>query len=376
MASRLRWETIEARYARIGGFTHGFDYLRIALAVGVLLQHSVLSSYGDQVMSGYWAGWHRVLLAPILPMFFALSGFLVCGSLKKNPTTLSFLTLRIVRLVPALAVEILLSALVLGPLLTAVPLQDYFLDWDFVGYFGNIIGWLHFVLPGVFEDVPFQGIVNISLWTIPYELECYIALILLYRIGVIGRRPLLVALVAGGVVLGTATAFWSFDPAWAGDRPLPHALVVAFLGGVALNLYADRVVLNKWIAVAAFALLVAATLGYQTIYLAAVPAAYLAVYLGMMHPPKTRWLLSGDYSYGLYLFAFPIQQAYTHLFPDMRYAVLNAAFALVLGFAYAAFSWWCVERPILARKGMIVRKVEAFGNRRLFWRRRRKEATL
>lgn len=357
-ASRWRGETITQRYARIGGFTHGFDYLRIALAVGVLLQHSALSSYGDGVMSQYWASPVRIVLAPILPLFFALSGFLVCGSLKKNPTAGSFMTLRAIRLLPALAVEVLLSALILGPLLTSLPLRDYFLSRGFAVYLLNMIGWVHFELPGVFEDVPFAGFVNISLWTIPFELECYIALMILYKTGIIRKGKTLLALIAMAVLLGTVAACWSFDPKWAGDRPLPHSLVTAFLVGVALNIHADRVILNKWIALAALALIVVTTITYQTIYLTAVPAAYLAVYLGMLHPPKTRPISTGDYSYGLYIFAFPIQQTYTHLFPGHRDYFANAIFALVFGFAYAAFSWWCVEQPILSRKAAILAYVQ------------------
>lgn len=355
---RSAGETISRRYAATGGFTRGFDYLRIALAVAVLLQHSVLSSYGDDVMRQYWGGWPRILLAPILPCFFALSGFLVCGSLKKNPASLPFMILRAMRLIPALFVEVVLSALVLGPLMTTVPYHSYFLNWQFAAYFANIFGWIHFVLPGVFQDVPFAGYVNISLWTIPYELECYIALMLLYKIGIIRHSQLLLVLIFAAIVAGTAMAVRSFDPVWAGDRPLPHALVVAFLVGVALNLYAERVLLSKWIAGAALVALVMTTIDYRTIYLAAVPAGYLTVYLGMMDPPRSRLLLSGDYSYGLYLFAFPIQQTYSHLFPTARFPLLNAIFTLCFGFAYAAFSWWCVERPILRKKAMVISWVD------------------
>ena len=121
--------------------------------------------------------------------------------------------------------------------------------------------------------------------------------------------------------------------------------------------------LDARLAAAALVALVALTISYQTIYLAIVPAAYLAVYLGMMHPPKRGPLFSGDYSYGLYLFAFPIQQAYTHLFPDARHWWLNAGFTIVAGLSYAAFSWWCVEKPLLSRKRHIVAVAEVARDR-------------
>jgi peptidoglycan/LPS O-acetylase OafA/YrhL len=109
----------------------------------------------------------------ILPMFFALSGFLVTGSLFRTRTLTEFIALRLLRLVPALAVEVTLSAVVLGALFTSLPIGQYFSDPAFWKYFLNIAGRIHYSLPGVFQDNPIP-IVNISLWTIPYELEWYL----------------------------------------------------------------------------------------------------------------------------------------------------------------------------------------------------------
>ena len=62
-------------------------------------------------------------------MFFCLSGFLVAGSLERCRTPISFAGLRIFRIFPALVVEVLLSALILGPLLTHYSLKMYFMNW-------------------------------------------------------------------------------------------------------------------------------------------------------------------------------------------------------------------------------------------------------
>ncbi|WP_253717242.1 acyltransferase [Sphingomonas sp. AP4-R1] len=326
-----------------------------------MLQHSILSSYGDY-LNVIWGTWWRIAFAPILLMFFGLSGFLVSGSLKKNPTATSFLTLRAVRLVPALAVEVLLSAILLGSIFTRLPLADYFTSEGFWLYLGNMVGWVHRDLPGVFDDLP-NTLVNVSLWTLPLELECYAALMLLYVAGFIRKPILLLGVIAVAITVGSALAFQNYDPFWAHTRPLSRSLVVAFLVGVAINLYSDRIRLSKGLALLAVAALIATTIDYRTIYLAAVPAVYLCVYLGMTHPPKGGWLFSGDYSYGLYLFAFPLQQTYTTLFPHARIWYLNFAFTIVFGLLYAAFSWWFVEKPILERKKGIVLAAEGVKDR-------------
>lgn len=348
-------ETIRARYVRIGGFTRGFDYLRIGLSIAVVIVHSVYCSYGYDAFRAMWSSWARPVPTIVLPMFFALSGFLVAGSLAKNPSAVAFATLRAVRLVPALAVEILLSAMILGPLLTTETSAAYFTSSGFYAYFLNIFGIIHFYLPGVFTNQPANE-VNAALWTIPYELECYVLLIGAYVFGIVRRRYVFVALVCAAIVALTVVAF-ILDNDNLRFRALPgRALVIAFLVGVCISIFSDKVVLDARLAlgsaVAAVVLLIHPTTGY----LAAVPAAYLTVYLGMLNPPKIPLLSSGDYSYGLYLFAYPLQQTYSMLFPDHRIWALNALFGISFGLLYAAFSWWCVEKPILSRKHNIVNR--------------------
>lgn len=358
VVASLKNETIDSRYESIGGFTHGFDYMRFILAAAVVIQHSIRSSYGQAFADPFtWGGWHRTLAAPILLMFFALSGFLVAGSLKRRPTATAFITLRGIRLVPALAVEVLLSALILGPVFTSLPLGQYFDASSFHEYFGNIVGRIRFVLPGVFETNPATD-VNVSLWTVPYELECYLVLLGLWLFRVLNSRALVAVFTAGFIAFYTRRELSGFDPVAAVEGIAPRALIAAFLCGLCVSLYSDKIRLSIPIFVAMLAGMIATTLSYRTVFIAPIFAAYIVVYLGMTHPPKKTFLMRGDYSYGLYLFAYPIQQTYTHLFPAYRHWYLNAVFTLVVGVAYAAFSWWFIEKPILGRKKQIVSAVE------------------
>jgi hypothetical protein len=127
----------------------GFDYLRLLLASSVIATHSLALTLTD---------FHRLrpLAALILPMFFALSGFLVCGSLVRCRTLGTFLALRVLRLFPALVVETVLSALVIGPVFTSLPLNSYFEDPSFLGYFTSLVGVVKYKLPGVFTTNPFR----------------------------------------------------------------------------------------------------------------------------------------------------------------------------------------------------------------------------
>ena len=112
--------------------------MRLALATGVIWLHSIEVADGMRAALAVWGSWGRPFVAVILPMFFALSGFLVAGSLQRNKSLISFLGLRVIRLVPALFVEVTLSAIILGPIFTEYKLISYFSYKEFFEYFLNI----------------------------------------------------------------------------------------------------------------------------------------------------------------------------------------------------------------------------------------------
>ena len=270
----------------------------------------------------------------------------------------------------------MLSAVVLGGALTSLSWRHYYESAGFWAYWLNIAGDIHFQLPGVFTkmlDVSPAGdvsrfrpddTVNGSLWTIPFEFECYALITILYLIYAFKKPRWFVIFFAMVTVVGTVRQYIINDPGdWDGNVP-GRALVAAFLVGVILQIFAEKIYLNRKIFVASVVCTYVLLLDPRLCFFAVFPAAYVTVYLGMLNPKKAPVLFSGDYSYGLYLFAYPIQATQVYLFPNYRWWVYNAAFTLVLGFAYAAFSWWCVEAPILARKRAISATVNRFFERR------------
>lgn len=348
----------------------GFDYLRLGLALAVAIWHSFLICYDRVALDSPFV----VVVLLILPMFFALSGYLVSGSLLRVASIHEFLTLRVIRIVPALAVEVLLSAVIVGGVFTTLPLLDYYTHPMFFAYFRNIIGDIHFLLPGVFTDLA-RPRVNGSLWTIPYELECYIAIALLWVIGATRHRialVLLVAVIFAVVALGVVV----HDNPVRVDGALPgRMLVVSFLCGMLIYFYRDRIVLRRWMFVAAVVVALAVLSSGYTAWLVALPAAYIVAFLGLTNPPKIPVIMDGDYSYGIYLYAVPIQKSVFVLFPAYREWWFNLPVSAVFFCIFAAFSWHCVEKPIHQRRRRIVgavdRAVAALTGRwRLFGRRR------
>lgn len=337
--------TLRSQLDRYKGHGPGFDAARLALSLGILCWHSLVTSYGPAAEAQVWASPYSAPLTGLLPMFFALSGFLVMGSFERTRSLKAFLGLRALRIVPALLTEILISAVLLGSLVTTRSLPSFFGDPLFWKYFGSIIGKVSTVLPGVFDTNPLPGTVNLSLWTIAPELTCYTYLGLLLALR-LGRKGVTVAAVA---VIALNVALDLMHGADRGDGAvvLPRLLVLCFAGGNLVYLWRDRIPFRRDLFLAALAggLICVKVTGL------AVPAllclSYVIVFVGCCPISVPRLLASGDYSYGIYLYAFPIQQSFAHFFPDLRNMGWNIAVCLPLTLVAATASWWLVERPAL-----------------------------
>lgn len=354
--------TFAGRLAATDGRPSGFDYMRLVLALGVIGWHGSTVSYGLDALAGPWQRVLSPLALLIVPMFFALSGFLVAGSLERSKTLIGFLGLRVFRIMPALSVEVLLSALILGPLLTTYDLADYVTDREFSLYFWNMVGHIHYLLPGVFEDNPVRS-VNGQLWTVPYELVCYIVLSVLAVSGIFRRRPLLLGFLCAYYVAQLANTALrpSTDYQGAGGS----SVVMAFVAGLVMFGYRDRIVWSK--ALFAVALIASVALPLfvpKGVRFVAVPVAYMTVYLGLLDPPRSRVLLSGDYSYGLFLYGFPVQQAVWAMIPYAREWHTNVLVSLPCAVVIAVTSWWLVEKPVLGQRDKI-KAVEGWYLRRV-----------
>ena len=325
------------------------------LATSVICWHSIVTSYGGSAQAHLETGLFWVPFGLILPMFFALSGFLVAGSLERCKTLFTFLGLRAIRIFPALAAEIFISALLICPLFTTEPTKAYFTAREFHYYFLNILGDIHYHLPGVFTANPVDA-VNGQLWTAPYELICYIVIAGLALAGAVRDRRILPAALAVFYFLEIAHTL--IHPRHANGLASGWSLVMIFLAGITLYRYRDMVPRNRKLFLASLALGVALIAAPNGDRFEALPLAYVTVYLGLLNPPRQRWLLSGDYSYGLLLYGFPIQQACVALGFARGHWYVNLAAAIPVAFAVAVTSWWLVEKPPLKSR-VVLKQIEA-----------------
>lgn len=344
---------LSERIEQTKGRASGFDYMRLILALIIVCFHSVVTSYGKEAQHAFNQTSWRYLMFMLLPMFFSLSGFLVAGSLERSKGIFVFLGLRAFRIFPALAVDTLFCALIIGPIATTLPLSEYFQHPTFISYFQNILGIIHYYLPGVFEHNPFDQ-VNGQLWTVPSELECYIALAALSAIGS-HRYPRIFF----GILLA-CTALLEGRVLLVGAKANPdHMLVLFFLSGVSIYLLRERIVWDVKLFAIGLAVGMFCLFHDQFKYLSPLPLAYITAYLGLLNPHKIGLLKKGDYSYGLFLYGFPIQQTLVAFVPFTHEWYGNILLAVPCAFAFAALSWHLVEKRVLERKG-VLKKIDAW----------------
>ena len=351
-------KTVLESYKGIGP---GFDFLRIALAFLIVANHSFLivdGSYGYVDTHRLWA-----FFGPAVPMFFALSGFLIAGSAQRLKLK-DFLLNRGMRIVPALAVDIFVSALVIVPIVTTGSLSDYFHGKDFQHYFLNIVGFIHYLLPGVFTHNPWSSQVNGSLWTVPFEIGCYALISVLMVAGALrGKRPVLIAALvcvavfyivqatvpadadtaAGGAVHNYAMNFLS-------ERG--NALYLYFLGGILVYMCRDSLPYSAPAAIGCGVLIVTVWGDFLNLdpvrpLIMAGPIAYLVAYIGLLPIGKLPLFSRGDYSYGVYLYAYPLQQILIFEWPTAFGVTTHFLCSAVCATLVAVCSWHLIEKPIL-----------------------------
>lgn len=332
---------------------NNFDLLRLCAALVVLITHSfTLTGKSPATWSSVFMGYEPGMLA--VSAFFAISGFLIAGSLERR-TFSEYWQARALRIVPALAVTSFVSALILGPIFTTLPLGEYFQSSGTYRYLTNSIPYQTvFVLPGVFMDVTYPKTVNGSLWTIPIEAFCYVALAAIFFVG---RRTF--SLVVPVMALISAFFVWLFfhgpiaPITFFGTVELLSGLRfgLMFLIGTFLWKYKDVVPFKGGIAaVCLVILLIGSRFDYTNLALF-VALPYLLMYLAYRRPIFVQGMRKlGDLSYGTYLFAFPIQQALVSISHKSINGWWLAIAASTVSMGLAWLSWRYIEKPAMKFK--------------------------
>lgn len=322
------------------GRDNNFDVLRLVAATMVLVSHAFPLTGHDEPLAALGG---PTLGGLGVALFFTMSGFLIAKSWSWQPSLRDFARKRFLRIMPGLWVAVALTVLVLGPLVTTVSLGAYFSTPGVWGYFARCWVLLTFdsSLPGVFSDNVYADAVNGSLWTLPLEVAAYSMVVLLGVAALFERRR-----VVGGMFVA---AFAASTVVQVGVLAEPLALLAYFLVGTTAYLYRDRISLSwPW----ALLGLASWVLSFGTPALVPVSLVVLpyAVFVCAYRTPRALRHLcgAGDVSYGIYIYAFPVQQ--TAVLMGAETPLENFLVAAPITWLLACASWRIVEQPALRWK--------------------------
>jgi len=324
-----------------------FDFLRITAALAVLVSHQLsLTGRAEWGIPGFQSLGGLGLL-----VFFTMSGYLVCESWQRDPNLIRFAIRRFLRIWPGLAVAVLLAACLLGPLMTTLPLGSYFGDPSFTKYFENLRFNDSQQLAGVFAGNPVTA-VNGSMWTLPIEVRWYGLLALGGLIGALRWRWLL----ATFTLLVAVHYFILLDVegviASSGDRGWKEELGLYFLAGACIQRFE-----SEWCSRRTLSLVVTFTLAALVFVLGEPHFAYWIVLTAttinialISWRPLATLTRRGDFSYGLYVYAFPVQQTIVALTHNTLPFAIGLSISVVVTLGFAVASWHLVEASSLRLK--------------------------
>ena len=340
---------------------HGnnFDFLRWLAASFVLFSHeyAVLGRGGAEPILGPTGGFTTFGTLGV-DMFFVMSGCLVTASMARGTGLAFFVASRALRILPGLFVALVVSTLAVGLLATTLPLADYLRDgrtWRYI-WRGLTMHDLQWTLPGAFENLPFAGVVNGSLWSLWPEVQMYAAVLLLGAVASVTGALRRVVLAAGmGVV---AVIAWSSHPDLAGkllEGPTLPRLALFFAFGAVLEMLGWRG--QRGLFACAVAIACAVLLRHSALFVPAFDLAVAVCVVAFAYAPLpwlSHWARFGDWSYGMYVYAFPVQQLVTLYGPRLPLP-LHFVLAYAITVVLAALSWHLVEAPALRLKSLLRR---------------------
>lgn len=339
---------------------NNFDFLRFFAAALVIFSHSFpLTGINDREIMLRFSNGQWTLGGVAVSIFFIISGFLITHSYINSRSFSDYIIRRILRIFPGLIVVILISCFVLGPLVSSFGILDYFSLSQTYNYLGNIFMFpIVYVLPGVFENNIYPSAVNGSIWTLPYEFICYLLIPLLGLLGMFSRKKLLLwftlllalmyamlpqsilGIVKNGIIAGSFIE-----------------LLFCFLTGALFYFGYGKMRFNLFYFICTlFATLYLMRFGNFKIIIIPLLAYLVFCFAFSKWIKLNTFNKFGDLSYGLYIYAFPIQQCFQHYTSNSQNYFTHFLISFFITLIFAYLSWHLVEKHFIRNKARYYEK--------------------
>jgi peptidoglycan/LPS O-acetylase OafA/YrhL len=341
-------------------------FLRLGLAVLVIFAHSYeLGGFGsDPLKSRYGFGYGELAVDG----FFAISGFLITGSYLNSTSVKSYLWKRCLRIFPGFWACLCMTALILCPVL-------YFLQYGNLNTVHNLLSnsFIDYVkanfflrvnqngIEGLFQNHPAQGVINGSLWSLFPELLCYLGVIIFGKLGLLSKQQrkqvisiffiLLILYVTKDFILSYLQPTSLYGKVWYLTKLL--GLFTYFMAGALLFLYKDIIPFSPLMGAGSLLIFILCIQLNLFEILGPILLPYVLFGLATILPLQT-YDRFGDYSYGFYIYSYPIQQTIYFFAPHPPSIGAFFMMSLLITFPLAWLSWQLVEQPSLRLKKLFI----------------------
>jgi peptidoglycan/LPS O-acetylase OafA/YrhL len=341
-------------------------FLRLGLAILVIFAHSYeLGGFGnDPLKSRYGFGYGELAV----DCFFAISGFLITNSYLNSSSVKSYVWKRCLRIFPGFWACLSITALILCPVLYFLQYGNFnninnlfnnsFIDYVKVNFFLRIN---QNGIEGLFQNHPAQGVLNGSLWSLFPELLCYFGVVVFGKLGFLSKQRKILALVFFFLLIlyiTKASILSYFQPTslygkvWYLIKLL--GLFTYFIAGALLFLHKDIIPFNPLMAAGSCLIFIICI--QLNLFEIVGPILLPYVLFGLaITLPLQRFDRFGDYSYGLYIYSYPIQQTIYFFMPKTSSPGIFFAMSVLITFPLAWLSWQWVEQPALSFKKIVTK---------------------
>ena len=275
--------------------------------------------------------------------FFFLSGIFILMSFNTSKTFFSFLIKRVFRIWPALIICIFLTTILIGPLFTSLNISQYFQSYVTWRYLvKNALLFKDYIkyLPGVFVNNHLSAVVNGSLWTLPTEIKCYFLIFLFGGLSLLKTKVNIAILFILAIVLyllniDILLRFFLFSQA--------AKNFLFFIGGSLCYSWRKYIIVDFRLAL--LLIISCIFLYHRSLFF---PVFYLTLCYSVLTLGAANCILKirlpGDYSYGIYIYGFLVQQIVQAMFPSLT-SYCSLLITIPITTALSVLSWHFIEFP-------------------------------
>ena len=333
---------------------NNFNIIRLFAALMVIYVHSFAifkMSIDEPIAKALHSGVSLGEFA--VYVFFIISGYLITASFVRGKGNWHYFKARILRVYPGLIVVMLLTAFVVGPLLSELGAKVYLQQGEVYLYPFKALPLVTATsfLPDLFANNHLENAVNVSLWTLFWEFLCYIGVAVLGNLNLLNQKVIAILIVLTTLV-SVGLHFLPANNFAVHSLSLVIPMFLAFFSGMLFYFMKSSVVFKvKWVLIALIAYMIFSNthLAFTSLY--SLPLAYLM--FAVSYSKRIRFYQFGskyDISYGVYIYAFVIQQIIYQLTNGTLPFVMNIFLSVLFTLPCAFLSYVCIEKPVMRFK--------------------------